>query len=141
MIEKPLATELADSQRVLDAIQKAKVDAVVGYTQRFRRNWLSAKEKVRTGALGDVTMVTSPRVHEPAGRARQLQAHQRPVEDLADGDLRHARARHRHVDDGSEEAGRDLRALGGQGARPDLQGHRRHRRRHHLRRRHRCTTR
>ena len=59
LIEKPLATELADSQRVLDAIQKAKVDAVVGYTQRFRRRWLAAKEKVRTGSLGDVTLVTS----------------------------------------------------------------------------------
>ena len=59
MIEKPLATELADSARVLKAIQAAKVDAVVGYTQRFRRKWLSAKEKVRTGALGDVSLVTS----------------------------------------------------------------------------------
>src|SRR5690349_10717010 len=59
MIEKPLATELADSERVLKAIQAAKVDAVVGYTQRFRRKWLSAKEKVRTGALGDVSLVTS----------------------------------------------------------------------------------
>jgi len=35
------------------------VDAVVGYTQRFRRRWLAAKEKVRTGALGEVTLVTS----------------------------------------------------------------------------------
>jgi predicted dehydrogenase len=59
MIEKPLATELADSARVLKEIQKAKVDAVVGYTQRFRRRWLAAKEKVRTGSLGDVTLVTS----------------------------------------------------------------------------------
>jgi myo-inositol 2-dehydrogenase / D-chiro-inositol 1-dehydrogenase len=59
LIEKPLATELKESQRVLDAIQKAKIDAVVGYTQRFRRRWLAAKEKVRTGALGDVTLVTS----------------------------------------------------------------------------------
>jgi myo-inositol 2-dehydrogenase / D-chiro-inositol 1-dehydrogenase len=59
LIEKPLATELADSERVLQAIQKKKVDAVVGYTQRFRRRWLAAKEKVRTGSLGDVTMVTS----------------------------------------------------------------------------------
>src|SRR5690349_23820656 len=55
LIEKPLATELAASQRVLQAIQRAGVDAVVGYTQRFRRRWLAAKEKVRTGALGDVT--------------------------------------------------------------------------------------
>ena len=59
LIEKPLATELADSQRVLDQIKKSKIDAVVGYTQRFRRRWLAAKEKVRTGALGDVTLVTS----------------------------------------------------------------------------------
>jgi myo-inositol 2-dehydrogenase / D-chiro-inositol 1-dehydrogenase len=37
VIEKPLATDLAESQRVLDAIEKAKVDAVIGYTRRFRR--------------------------------------------------------------------------------------------------------
>jgi predicted dehydrogenase len=49
LIEKPLATDLADSERVLAAIQKSGVDAVVGYTQRFRRRWLVAKEKVRTG--------------------------------------------------------------------------------------------
>jgi predicted dehydrogenase len=59
LIEKPLATQLKESERVLKAIQKAKVDAVVGYTQRFRRRWLTAKEKVRTGQLGDVTLVTS----------------------------------------------------------------------------------
>src|SRR5881397_1703409 len=59
LIEKPLATDLAESARVLRAIEEAKLDAVVGYTQRFRRRWLAAKEKVRTGALGDVTLVTS----------------------------------------------------------------------------------
>jgi myo-inositol 2-dehydrogenase / D-chiro-inositol 1-dehydrogenase len=59
LIEKPLATDLRESASVLAAIEKAGVDAVIGYTQRFRRRWLVAKEKVRTGALGDVTMVTS----------------------------------------------------------------------------------
>jgi myo-inositol 2-dehydrogenase/D-chiro-inositol 1-dehydrogenase len=59
LIEKPLATDLAESAKVLDAIEAAGIDAVVGYTQRFRRKWLSAKEKVRVGALGDVTLVTS----------------------------------------------------------------------------------
>src|SRR2546430_6684388 len=59
MIEKPLATDLADSARVLKAIEARRVDAVVGYTQRFRQRWLTAKEKVRTGALGEVTMATS----------------------------------------------------------------------------------
>src|SRR6185369_15498365 len=59
LIEKPLATDLAESQRVLEAIERSGSDAVIGYTQRFRRRWLAAKEKVRTGALGDVTLVTS----------------------------------------------------------------------------------
>jgi predicted dehydrogenase len=58
-IEKPLATELGESEEVLRAIQEAGVDAVIGYTQRFRRRWLVAKEKVRTGSLGDVSLVTS----------------------------------------------------------------------------------
>ena len=52
LIEKPLATDLAESASVLAAIEKAGVDAVIGYTQRFRRRWLVAKEKVRTGQLG-----------------------------------------------------------------------------------------
>jgi myo-inositol 2-dehydrogenase / D-chiro-inositol 1-dehydrogenase len=59
LIEKPLATELSESRKVLEKITESGVDAVVGYTQRFRRRWLAAKEKVRTGALGDVTLVTS----------------------------------------------------------------------------------
>src|SRR4051812_19000926 len=59
LIEKPLATSLSESARVLAAIEAAKLDAVVGYTQRFRRRWLAAKEKCATGALGDVTLVTS----------------------------------------------------------------------------------
>jgi len=58
-IEKPLATEAAESAQVLQAIRQAGVDAVIGYTQRFRRRWLVAKEKVRTGSLGDVSLVTS----------------------------------------------------------------------------------
>ncbi len=59
LIEKPLATNFKESEMVLRAIKEAGVDAVVGYTQRFRRRWLVAKEKVRTGSLGDVTTVTS----------------------------------------------------------------------------------
>jgi len=59
LIEKPLATDLAASERVMHRIEKNGVDAVVGYTQRFRRRWLVAKEKVASGALGEVTLVTS----------------------------------------------------------------------------------
>jgi predicted dehydrogenase len=44
---------------VLRAVQDAGVDAVVGYTQRFRRRFLITKEKIRTGQLGVVTSVTT----------------------------------------------------------------------------------
>src|SRR5213079_795912 len=46
LIEKPLATELSDSQRVLKTITASGVDAVVGYTQRFRHQPAAAEEKV-----------------------------------------------------------------------------------------------
>ena len=46
------------------------------------------------------------RLHEPAGRDRQLQAHRRSLDHLADGDLRHARARHLHVVPRRQDAGR-----------------------------------
>ena len=77
LIEKPLATNLAESARVLKAIKDAKVDAVVGYTQRFRRRWLAAKEKCRTGALGRRHPGHLARLHEPPRGDRQLQAHRR----------------------------------------------------------------
>ncbi len=59
LIEKPISNRLAESAKVLDLIQQAGVDALIGYTQRFRRRWLVAKEKVATGALGDISTVTS----------------------------------------------------------------------------------
>jgi predicted dehydrogenase len=54
-IEKPLATDARESLRVLTAIRAAGVDAVVGYTQRFRRRFLAIKEKIRSGQIGEVT--------------------------------------------------------------------------------------
>ena len=97
LIEKPLATDLAESARVLKAIKDAKLDAVVGYTQRFRRRWLAAKEKCRTGALGDVTLVTSRAFMNRLVAIDNYKRTDDPTTHLADGDLRHARARHLHV--------------------------------------------
>ena len=58
-IEKPLSNDLAGSEKVLAAITQAGVDAVVGYTQRFRRRWLVAKDKIARGEIGDVSTVSS----------------------------------------------------------------------------------
>ena len=116
LIEKPLATDLAQSARVLKAIKDAKLDAVVGYTQRFRRKWLAGKEKVRTERARRRDARHLARVHEPPGGDRQLQAHRRSDHDLAHGDLGHPRARRLHVVPRKEDAGRMLCALGRQGA-------------------------
>ena len=52
-IEKPLATDAAQSAEVLAAIEAAGIDAVVGYTQRFRRRFLVVKERIATGQIGE----------------------------------------------------------------------------------------
>lgn len=58
-IEKPLATDARQSAQILDAIDRAGVDAVVGYTQRFRRRFLAIKERLITGQIGEVHSVVT----------------------------------------------------------------------------------
>lgn len=58
-IEKPLATDARQSAKILAAIEAAGVDAVVGYTNRFRRRFLAVKERLITGQIGDVHSVVT----------------------------------------------------------------------------------
>ena len=58
-IEKPLATEARESAQILKAINDAGIDAVVGYTQRFRRRFLTVKERLVQGQIGDVHSVVT----------------------------------------------------------------------------------
>lgn len=59
LVEKPLAHEPAAARRIADRADAAGVPLYVGYSQRFRRRYLSAKEIVRTGTLGRLTGATS----------------------------------------------------------------------------------
>ena len=59
LIEKPLATDARQSFEVLAAIKKAKVDACVGYTQRFRRRFLVVKSRVDSGQIGELTCLVT----------------------------------------------------------------------------------
>ena len=56
-IEKPLATEARESEQILSAIEAACIDACVGYTQRFRRRFLTVKERLTSGQIGEVHSV------------------------------------------------------------------------------------
>ena len=58
-IEKPLATDAKESLKVLNAIQKSGVDAVIGYTNRFRRRFLAIKQRLISGQIGEVTSVVT----------------------------------------------------------------------------------
>jgi myo-inositol 2-dehydrogenase/D-chiro-inositol 1-dehydrogenase len=58
-IEKPLATDAKDSLRVLTAIEESGVDAVIGYTNRFRRRFLAIKQRLISGQIGEVTSVVT----------------------------------------------------------------------------------
>jgi len=58
-IEKPLAIDARESAQVMEAIDAAGVDAVMGYTQRFRRRFLTVKERLTRGQIGDVTAVSA----------------------------------------------------------------------------------
>lgn len=58
-IEKPLATDPVESATVLAAIEDNDIDAVIGYTQRFRRRFITARQRLRDGAIGDVTTVVA----------------------------------------------------------------------------------
>ena len=54
-IEKPLSTDAVESEKIVNAIDKAGIDAVMGYTQRFRRRFIVVKQKVESGQIGDVS--------------------------------------------------------------------------------------
>lgn len=58
-IEKPIATNARESLQILQAIEASGVDAVMGYTQRFRRRFLAVKERLITGQIGDVHSVVT----------------------------------------------------------------------------------
>ncbi|HJP15052.1 MAG: Gfo/Idh/MocA family oxidoreductase [Nitrospinota bacterium] len=59
MVEKPLAIDARDSARVLETLRSTGVDAVVGYTRRFLRRFLTARERIMTGQLGDISSMTT----------------------------------------------------------------------------------
>lgn len=59
LIEKPLATDVHQSLEVHQAIQESGVDAVMGYTQRFRRRFLTVKQRLADGQVGEIDSVTT----------------------------------------------------------------------------------
>jgi predicted dehydrogenase len=54
LVEKPIALERADAQRVMDAVRANSGDLRIGYSRRFKECFLRAKEQMRHERLGTV---------------------------------------------------------------------------------------
>ena len=55
LVEKPLALNLDDADRIIAAAVKAKGDLRVGYSRRYKERYLIAKEQIAQGRLGRIT--------------------------------------------------------------------------------------
>ena len=71
LVEKPLTLTLADADRMLDALAKSKGSLRVGYSRRFKRCYLLAKEQLVKGRLGKVTGV-SARIYNSRAQVFQM---------------------------------------------------------------------
>lgn len=59
LVEKPFTVDLDEGRRLAALANERDSEVAVGYTQRFRRRYLSAKEHVVKGFLGELTTVSS----------------------------------------------------------------------------------
>ena len=59
LVEKPMAITLADCVRMVEAARKANVRLIVGHSHSFNRPILRTREIVKSGAVGQVRMITA----------------------------------------------------------------------------------
>jgi predicted dehydrogenase len=83
LIEKPLASNEEDGQKLVDAFDKAGVIAGVGHVERFNPAIMAMKQKLRDGVLGNVYQIATRRVGPYSGRIRDVGV----VKDLASHDI------------------------------------------------------
>ena len=58
LVEKPIALTLEDADRMVDTAKKTGVDLRVGYSKRFKKRFISAKEHISQGRLGNISGAT-----------------------------------------------------------------------------------
>ena len=58
-LEKPLALTLEEGDIIADAVKKAGVELVIGYSRRHDRRWMMTKEHIKAGRLGEIISIQS----------------------------------------------------------------------------------
>jgi predicted dehydrogenase len=84
LVEKPIALDLGDAKKIVAAVGKTRGDLFVGYTKRYTRSYVLAKEHIAKGRLGQVLGATT-RVYNSRAQAFQIlkrSPHASPVLDV-----------------------------------------------------------
>ena len=71
LVEKPLALNLADADRIMQALAQSTGSLRVGYSRRFKRRYLLAKEQIAQGRLGTVVGM-SARIYNSRAQVFQM---------------------------------------------------------------------
>src|SRR5687767_6243712 len=58
LVEKPIALTLSDADWIIARAEETGTPLRVGYAQRFKRRYLSAKDQILEGRLGEIAAIT-----------------------------------------------------------------------------------
>ncbi|MGH2681644.1 MAG: Gfo/Idh/MocA family protein [Actinomycetota bacterium] len=72
--EKPIALTLEETDRAIEALEKAEIPVQIGFQRRFDPGYGTAHDLVASGRLGDVLLVTA-HTHDPAPPPEEYLAH------------------------------------------------------------------
>ncbi|OHE23766.1 MAG: hypothetical protein A2X92_04425 [Syntrophus sp. GWC2_56_31] len=84
LVEKPIALSLEDANKIVAAAKQESGDLFVGYTKRYTRAYILAKEQISRGSLGQMIGATA-RVYNTRAQAFQIlkrSPHASPVLDV-----------------------------------------------------------
>ncbi len=70
LVEKPIALNLPEADKIIAAVARAGGDLRVGYSRRFKKRYLLAKEQVVTGRLGRI-MGGAARIYNSRSQAME----------------------------------------------------------------------
>ena len=59
LCEKPIASSLADADRIIEAVEKAGIPFLVDHSRRWMFPWVQAAQLIEDGAIGDVLRVVA----------------------------------------------------------------------------------
>lgn len=84
LLEKPLAVDIATADRIIAAAEKSGSSLHIGYSRRFKKRYLLAKEQIVQGRLGTITG-TAARVYNSRSQAMQTLARMKPENNPVSG--------------------------------------------------------